>query len=75
MINPKTLFELKGAWATFDQNHPRFKQFIVAARNNAIREDSIIEVTIRTPEGESICTNLKVTQSDMELFEKLKKLQ
>ncbi|MDD5935153.1 MAG: hypothetical protein PUC65_06245 [Clostridiales bacterium] len=74
MVNPKTIFELKSAWSTFDRNHPRFQPFLMAARQN-IKENSIIEISIKSESGESICTNLKITESDLALFEKLKQLQ
>lgn len=74
MVNPKTIFELKKAWSTFDKNHPRFQPFLYAARQN-IKENSIIEITVKSESGEFICTNIKITQSDLELLEKLKQLQ
>lgn len=40
-----------------------------------VKEDYIIEVKITDPEGKQICTNVKLTESDMELFHTLKDLK
>lgn len=46
-----------------------------AAMASGIKEDYIIEVKITDPEGKQICTNVKLTESDMELFHTLKDLK
>lgn len=73
-MNPAMLFKLKGAWETFTQNHPKFPLFLNAVSNNAISEGSVVEIKVTKTDGESITTNLRVTQSDMELFEELSKM-
>ena len=35
-------------------------------------EGTIIDITIKEPDGETIQSNLKITASDMELFEQLR---
>lgn len=74
MKNPATLFKIKGMWDTFVQNHPKFPMFLNAVKNSGISEGSILEVQITQPDGEVMKTNIKVTQSDLELFEQLKTL-
>lgn len=74
-MNPMTLLKLKNAWSTFTSNHPKFPAFLQAARNNMIMEGSVIEITIKSPDGREIGTNVRVTQSDMELFDELKNLK
>lgn len=56
-------------------NHPKFPMFYQAAWASGIKEDYIIEVKITDPEGKQICTNVKLTESDMELFHTLKDLK
>lgn len=72
MVNPASVFKIKKAWETFTANHPKFPAFIQAASQGMIVEDSIIDVTITAPDGRKISTNVKITQSDLELFETLK---
>lgn len=69
------IMQLKGAWDTFTANHPKFPMFVKAVMNKGIKEGTIIEVTITDPEGNPINTNIKVTASDLQLFETLKNLK
>ena len=75
MLNPMALMKLKKSGETFAANHPKFPAFMQAASQGMIGEDSIIEVSITSPDGRKISTNIKVTQSDMELFEGLKNMK
>ena len=75
MLNPVELMKLKKGWDTFVSNHPKFPAFMQAAAQGMIVEDSVVEVTITDPEGKAITTNLKITQSDLEMFESLKKMR
>lgn len=60
------------AWNTFKANHPKFPAFCKAVMSQGIREDSVIEVAVISPEGERIETNLKVKASDLELLQEMK---
>ncbi len=74
MKNPAALFKIKGLWDQFVQNHPKFPQFLSAAMNSGVHEDSIIEIQITQPDGQQMKTNVKISQSDLELFTQLKAL-
>lgn len=69
MINPTALFKAKSAWGKFAANHPKFPMFMRAAMQSGIKEGHIIEIKITSEEGETLCTNVKLTESDMELFQ------
>lgn len=71
-MNPAMLFKIKGAWEKFVQNHPKFPLFLRAASTSGIREGYIIEVKITDTDGKAICTNVKFTESDMELIGMIK---
>lgn len=73
MLNPANLFKLKNSWSKFTQNHPRLPGFFQAASQGMIEEGSIIDVTITNAEGKKISTNVKLSQSDLELFKNLEK--
>jgi len=74
-MNPTMLFKMKGMWDQFTRNHPKFPLFLRAAQQKGIQEGTILAVSITTPAGEKLETNLRVTAEDMQLFEELKKLQ
>ena len=46
--------------------------FLRAASATGIKEGYIIEVKITDTEGKAICTNVKLTSSDMELIDMIK---
>ena len=49
-------------------------QFIKAMADSGIQEGTILECKVITPEGKELQTNIKITQDDLELIEKLKEL-
>ncbi|MBQ6876237.1 MAG: hypothetical protein IJN46_08410 [Lachnospiraceae bacterium] len=73
-MNPASLFKMKGLWDKFTANHPKFPKFLQAAQQRGIQEGTILAMSITTPSGEKIETNLRVTAEDMELFKELKQL-
>jgi len=74
MINPAKLFKLKKAWEKFSQNHPKFPKFLDAVHQNAVEEGTMIEINVTTASGETLTSNVKLTQSDAELFRELSEL-
>lgn len=73
-MNPMKLLQIKSLWDKFTTNHPKFPKFLQAVGTNGIREGSILEITVTTPEGEKISSNLRITAEDMELVENLKEI-
>ena len=69
MKNPAALFKIKGLWERFVENHPKFPMFLNALKTSGISEGSVLEIQVT-----HMKTNIKVSQSDMELFEQLKEL-
>ena len=66
------LAKLKSAFSTFQQEHPKFMPFIHAVKGDACRKDSIIEISVKSPEGRNYTTNFRVTEKDLELIQMLK---
>ena len=75
MMDFSALLKIKGAWETFSNNHPRFMPFCQAVGKDAIDAGTIIEVKVTSPDGKEYTTNMKLTQSDMELFGTLKSMR
>lgn len=73
-LNPGSVMKLMAAKNKFTGNHPKFVAFIKAVFSRPIEEGTIIEFTVTRPGEEPITTNIKVMQSDLELFEELKNL-
>ena len=73
-FNPTAIFKAKKSWETFCGNHPRFPAFVQAVKTAGIQEGTIIEVSVTTPEGKTLTTNMRLTASDMEAFNNLKGL-
>lgn len=74
MMNPMALLSMKSAIDKFQNNHPRFVQFIKAMADSGLQEGTILECKVITPEGKELQTNIKISQDDLELIEKLKEL-
>lgn len=72
MFNPAKLFQFKSMWEKFCANHPRFQPFLQAVGQSGVKEGSIFEITVTTPEGQRLTTNLKLKEEDIELVESLK---
>lgn len=70
-INPMALMQMKGMFDTFKRNHPKVPMFFNAA-SQSIGEGSIIEISVTSPEGQKLNTNMRVTQEDLQLVEQLK---
>ena len=71
-MNPTAIFKAKKSWETFCGNHPKFPAFLQAAQSAGLREGTIIEVSLTTPEGKTLATNVRLTASDIEAFNNLK---
>lgn len=72
MMNPAKLLKIKSMWDTFKKNHPKFPFFLQAASKDGLKEGNIIEISIKTTEGKVIASNIKLTESDIKMFEELK---
>ena len=74
-MNPTNMMKLLNAKNTFERNHPKFFSFLKAVFSSTIEEGTIIEMTVTKPGEQPITTNIKVLQSDLDLFEELKNLR
>lgn len=72
MMNPAIMMKLMNAQKVFTNNHPKFISFCKMVFSSKIEEGTIIEVTVTKPGEAPITTNIKVQQSDLEVFEDLK---
>lgn len=72
-LNPAKLFQLKASWERFTNAHPKLPMFLRAiSRNNVIQPDTIVDITITTPDGKNFSTNIKLTPEDIRFYEDAK---
>ena len=74
-MNPAAMMKIMGAMNTFKGNHPKFMSFLNYVFSSGFPEGSIIEITVTKPGEEPVTSNMKVTQSDLDLFESLKDMK
>lgn len=74
MVNPASLMKIMNAKNTFTKNHPKFAAFLGVVFAKPIEEGTVIEFTVTRPGEAAVTSNLKVQESDLELFSELKSL-
>lgn len=67
--------KLHGHLNTFRQNHPKFPMFLDAISKDALREGTVVEFHVTTPEGQEYTSNLRLQESDLEFIETLKSMR
>ena len=67
------LQKLRSSVQTFRNNHPKFPLFLNAVSADALKEDTIIEINVTSPDG-NYSSNLKLKSDDIELLEMLRQL-
>ena len=72
-MNPMNFMKAKGLLTQFTTNHPKLPAFFRAA-SKVIGEGTVLELTVTTAEGKTLCTNMKVKPEDMQLVQELKNL-
>jgi len=73
-MNPMSFLTLKSSFEKFQNNHPKFIQFAQAIMQMGIKSGTILECKVIMPDGRELQTNLKITEDDLELFQKLKEM-
>ena len=69
------MMKLKKGWDTFTSNHPKFPGFLTALKSRGIHEGDIVLISITGPDGKVMETNLRITQSDLELVDLLESIK
>ncbi len=71
MFNPANLMQIINLWNRFKGNHPKFEPFINAVQANALKEGTVFEINVTTPDGQKLASNLKLTADDMEIIQQI----
>jgi hypothetical protein len=67
-MNPVAMMQAAGRIKIFQEQHPKAIGFIKSLSENDIREGSVIELKVTTPEGKEAVSNIKLTKDDIETF-------
>lgn len=68
------LQQLKSGIDRFRAGHPKFPMFLKAVSQDALREGSVVEISVTTPEGKNYCSNVRLNADDIELMDTFKNL-
>ena len=72
--NLDALMKLRNAWGTFSSNHPKFAAFLQEIGRSGAQEGTVVDISVEYPDGKKISSNMRLTPSDLELIESLRKL-
>lgn len=72
MLNPAKLLKFKGRWNDFSERHPKFLKFLGYVGSGTLKENDVLEMIIRSEDGNEIKSNLRLTADDIALFSDLK---
>lgn len=68
------LQQLKSGIDRFRAGHPKFPMFLKAVSQDALKEGSVVEISVTTPEGKNYCSNVRLNADDIELMDTFKNL-
>lgn len=71
-MNPTSIMKLMSAKNQFTHNHPKFAAFVRAAFLGGIEAGTIIEISVTKPGQETMTSNIKVQETDLELLHELR---
>ena len=74
-MNPFAMGKIMNAKKNFEENHPKFVLFLSHVFGSSIPEGTVIEITVTKPREQPLTSNLRVLDSDLELFENLKNIK
>lgn len=69
-FNPMDMMKLGERFRIFQSDHPRVVAFLQSARGD-VRESTVIEMSITTPEGTKKTTKMRINANDVETLQTL----
>lgn len=73
-MNPSSLLKLKGAKDKFEAAHPKMVSFIKTTIGGDIPEGTVIEISVTKPGDKPVVSNMRVKETDLEMFEELREM-
>ena len=72
-FNPFEMMQFNNRFNTFGQQHPRVIAFF-EENGHELREGTVVEIRLKTPEGKEMITNMRLTPDDVQTLEMIKKM-
>ncbi|WP_230398728.1 hypothetical protein [Novisyntrophococcus fermenticellae] len=72
-INPMKFLQYKNDYEQFLSRHPRLTRFFEVVSEETLKEGTVIEVNVTTENGKNYVSNIRLTDSDVELIENIKR--
>ena len=69
------IMQLGGRFQTFSSEHPKFVEFLRDAGQDAMREGSVLECKVVSPEGKEYVTNIRLTANDIETINLIRSMR
>lgn len=73
-MNPAELLKLKSDLKTFEKEHPKFLSFLRYCADRGMGEGTVVDITLRSPDGESTHANMRLTAQDAEMLQRLRRV-
>ena len=70
-LDPMKIMKVKKAKDTFVENHPKLPLFLGAVKQQALVEGTVMAITVTTPDGRKIESNIKLQASDIEAMNEI----
>lgn len=71
-MNPMKLLQYRNDCEQFLSRHPKLPRFFEAVSEEALEVGTVIEVNVTTEEGKNYVSNIRLSESDIELIRNLK---
>lgn len=72
-MNPFGMLKIKPLFETFCQDHPKILMFFSAVAG-AVGKDSVLEISVKNPDGKVMKTNILINDNDVALISEMKKV-
>lgn len=73
-MNPMNAMKIVPLLKKFNENHPKFAPFLKAI-GSKFREDCVLEIQFKEPDGQVTISNIRVTQDDIDLLNEINRLR
>lgn len=74
-LNPMALMKLKSRLSLFRRDHPKVSPFLSKVKEEGLREGTVLEVRVLTPEGNKQAMNIRLNANDIETLQMLLSLR
>lgn len=74
-MNPMAMMKFKAELDGLIQRHPKFSKFVMYLAEQELPVDTVLDVSVKTPEGRTIHANMKLDAEDLQLIKMIKELK